>query len=504
VFAVAGTGAAHAYSGTPTVTESQFWSIVSNPATAPDDLTYPSEADRDRINGQLDRGRRASRVLPALRTLGSVALGVGAFQLGWQIGGLPGGIIYRKLTGTGVGQSSATITLTWTVGDYVLTLYGGASTTFTDYWALRNSPVGTFYCYGLNGGSCHTAFNGIAALVDASTIGTPTRATDASCSGTGERWCGARLATQAQFNAGVDSSARTAAQHSAATYPKVTTSYSQPADLGTVADKTAARNAAIGAPGVAQTAAQADTEEYACKTTYGAGASQCVDPADFYTLPQPQPNETYTAYTARLQALGALGTITSTVLASELAGYGPDAVARVSYTVGTTTTVLAPLAWPAASPSLDKATNIVLRYNPSTAAPAPTAGAGGGTQIVAPEPYTPPGGLDFSPLTPVEACTKFPFGVVCWIADQLELLFLQPADAPSVSVTIPAFDAGFAVIPAIPFAFDFGDAKYAGVFDTYISVVRSALAFLLWLGGLWFVGTRLLGVRGAPDTEGMD
>jgi hypothetical protein len=456
----------------------------------------------------LTQARVAASVMPAamVSTTSVIALGATAVVIAYKIGTIAGGseFLYEKLTGNEVYTAAAGTYLppqTRYVTDCLFwgTVYALPSTPCillestgnireiqawggSGYWSPSASDAPLINNHGISYGYLHAD------------------RTNGSTTHTVGSFSHVWYKGQALYQRAFSSSAMTAAEYDAfvaggrnikpavSTMPATTTD----AELNAALAELGANNSATG------TAVQEQTI---------ADINDHLVPPEPILMPAPELNETYTAYLTRLQELGYVGTATSTVLASELEGYGPLAPARVTIpgTAAGTVRVLDPLNWPATLPSLEPYAAVTIRYNPSTAAPAPTeGGSGGGTTTVAPEPYTPDGGLDFSPLVPDEACEKFPFGVVCWIADQLELLFLQPAEAPNISVTIPAFDAGFAVLPAITFGWDFGDAKYDGVFDTYISVVRSALAFLLWLGGLWFVGTRLLGVRGAPDTGGVD
>ena len=41
-----------------------------------------------------------------------------------------------------------------------------------------------------------------------------------------------------------------------------------------------------------------------------------------------------------------------------------------------------------------------------------------------------------------------------------------------------------------------------GFFDTYMSTIRTLLAWLLWIGAVWYVGTSFLGIRGTGDPGG--
>jgi hypothetical protein len=502
------------------------------PATTPDPA-IPPDLDANKVRSGMWRARSSARVLPAARALGKLSLTGSALTLGWAIGtgatkvwlrfGLPtlgstlspatqlscqSGEICRFEPGV-AGDFFAWNPPATDDGIWTLSLQTNACT-----FSSTDSPMSDYYLTNGYGGTCGELVWGDGVrqlLIDQwNYAGTPNggnlpgqAVTRTPVFFPNEHH---RTATREQFEQGlgeIHDMAIGAAQPAWYGQPGQQTfdsSVFTPApDAGTTAPDLAAIRARLdGAP-------SADVRTYV--NTHLDPTYDPDPPPPPTTLPMPKPNvnETYTAYLTRLQALGYVGTATTTVLSSELQGYGPNAPARITIpgtTVGTVRT-LDPLAWPSTLPTLSTTADIELRYNPSTSAPIPTEGGSGGT-VVRPEPYDPPGLIDFSPLTPDETCTKFPFGVVCWVADQLELMFLQPADPPAMSATIPAFDSGFATIPAITFAWDFGDPRYEGTFDTYISVVRTALAFMLWLGGLWFLGTRLLGVRGAQETDGID
>jgi hypothetical protein len=205
----------------------------------------------------------------------------------------------------------------------------------------------------------------------------------------------------------------------------------------------------------------------------------------------------------RLQAGGYIGTATSTVLAAELAGYGPDAVARLTYstTTGgvTTTTTLDPLRWPATSPLIEKSAALTIRYNPSTAAPAPTEGTGTGGSITLPPTTIPPAvGIDFTPITDLAVNCKFPWGFVCYAVD-VTGWFDVPADAPRF-----AFDVPDVTVVGNTYG---GVGSYAvdlNVMDDYMALLRDLISIALWVGAVWVLATRLLGLNVGDPGEAAD
>lgn len=224
-------------------------------------------------------------------------------------------------------------------------------------------------------------------------------------------------------------------------------------------------------------------------------------------LPAPGLNETYTDYLTRLQSLGFVGTITTTQLdPTQLdATVGPNAVSRVSVTTSTGAVVsLRPGDWPSPLPLVVASAPMTVTYNPASAAPVAT-GADGGPPADTGTPVPGAGGCTsghvcFPPLNQV--CDKFPFGVFCWIKDQISALVNQPAIPPSISMTIPSehiklFSTDYTT-GSYTFGWDFGSTQ-GQAFDVYLDTIRTALSYLLWLGGLFYIGTRLLRIHGAPD-----
>ncbi len=210
------------------------------------------------------------------------------------------------------------------------------------------------------------------------------------------------------------------------------------------------------------------------------------------TLPQPIPNETYTAYTTRLQDLGWLGTATTTVLSPELDGYGPDAVARIISTEAGTTRVLDPLRWPTTAPKLGLNTNVTLRYNPSTAPQAPTQ-TGGGTSVVLP-PTTVPGvpAVDFSPITGLDPGCSFPFGLICW-AETVTGWFSVTPDAPVFSFDLSGFSTPIGTVSLGTYSVDLN------VMDAYMVMMRQLITVALWVGGVFWLARNLLGFGAGGD-----
>lgn len=191
------------------------------------------------------------------------------------------------------------------------------------------------------------------------------------------------------------------------------------------------------------------------------------------TLPAITPKETYQQWSDAARAAGLLGTITHKVLTDAQADPQtyPNAVARTS---------------PAAGSQVDPSTSVTVYTNPdSSPTPGTQTGGGGGTGsgVEAPTPTgpTPPG---ISIPTAPTPCSIFPFGIPCWVANQLGG-FAASAAAPAFSIGLP-WDQTLTVDLNNPFGADLG---------SIMAVVRPVLLFVsfvalvIWLGGMAMGGS---------------
>jgi len=199
-------------------------------------------------------------------------------------------------------------------------------------------------------------------------------------------------------------------------------------------------------------------------------------------LPQPEPNETYEDYITRLQDLGYVGTVVNVEETTALDGYGPGSPTRITYTKpGTgTTKVVDPLGWPVPLPRIYPNTNITIRHNPDSAVPVSTDGGSGG-------------GIDFSPLQNISGTCNFPFGVLCWAHDAISA-FVAPPEAPEIDWVMPEINTPVADLPM-------GQHYTVGLswLDDYMGTIRLMESFVLWFGAVWYVGSRLIGLKGGGD-----
>jgi hypothetical protein len=214
-------------------------------------------------------------------------------------------------------------------------------------------------------------------------------------------------------------------------------------------------------------------------------------------LPQPELNETYDQYKTRLITLGWLGVATFLALdpANADPRLGPDAPVRVRVTTTTGTQTLVPFGWPLPLPRIDPNANIQIDRNPADMAPAvdapPVPGSG-------PDPGI--GGsagsgdcdcpaIDLTPLTQATPSDKFPFGVFTWLGDVLGVFHVSPV-APGFDIDVSASVGGVSM------------PHYEGdlsAFSGYMNTIRTMISWALWIGAVWFVGSRMLGFNAGGD-----
>lgn len=184
-------------------------------------------------------------------------------------------------------------------------------------------------------------------------------------------------------------------------------------------------------------------------------------------VPMPNPGESATAYRARLQADGWLGSITINVLpeAEPDPRFGPDAVVRVNPSPGTA-------ADPATQP-------IGITANPATApqpggTSTPGASAGGCSPWVEPELKL--GAWDIPN-------DRFPFALLSWVRDGF---------TGSSGGVAPSFEL------------EVGGKKFTvdlAVANPAMDVLRPTLAALALLSLVWWLGTSMMGLRGRGEGD---
>jgi hypothetical protein len=227
--------------------------------------------------------------------------------------------------------------------------------------------------------------------------------------------------------------------------------------------------------------------------TTGTGTSSATTWVPIY-LPQPLPGETYQDYFDRLAARNWLGAATVT---DDPMGYPPGSPAT-RLTPGTIT-------------SISVGTSTVRLFDPATGNPASWPNPGSVPQITtATQPITvqkvpdgyapsaPPNTLDFTPFTTgaLTSTCRFPFGVLCYVASTVSAMNTAPV-APDLNWTIPDVNMGPLGTLHMGQHYDVNLGNTA--MDTYMSWIRTIISWVLWLGAIWYVGSRLIGIRGGGD-----
>jgi len=220
-----------------------------------------------------------------------------------------------------------------------------------------------------------------------------------------------------------------------------------------------------------------------------------------FLLPQPDANETYPEYLARLRELGWVGTATLTELSDALSDpdTGPLGVVRLVVPLGSprTVTTLERKRWPSLSPKAHRDVPIDFERNPPGLPPAPP-GPGPGC------PGCPPphgGGLDFTPITSLTFGCKFPFGLFCYAAD-VTGWFNVTAVPPCFDLTVPSVTvAGHTYFSDLHYVVDMGGSDM-GAFNTYMGWMRTIIAWGMTIGTVYYVAGKLLGFDAAGDVAG--
>lgn len=225
----------------------------------------------------------------------------------------------------------------------------------------------------------------------------------------------------------------------------------------------------------------------------GYGSVGLEDEVTFNENPDPLPlelqaaiaNETTVEYLERMGITGDGYAITYTELPAELGDplRGPDAPVRVTIPKPGGGTRKVPVPYPGDSPAPERVeppneetpVEITVEVNPPGMPP--VGGGGGCDPWLSADP-------DFGPVTDIDWGDKFPFGIFAWAGTLLDTLTTS-AVAPGWSHPMP--DVGTHPVPDYAWDLDF--------FDSYMSIWRTMLAWVMWVGALWYLGTSMLGFR---------
>lgn len=193
-------------------------------------------------------------------------------------------------------------------------------------------------------------------------------------------------------------------------------------------------------------------------------------------LPEPLPGpegETYTQYVTRLQELGYIGTATLEELSENLGDpeRGPGDAVTTAPHPGTRIRVGDP---------------VIVRVNPPSWPEPPGAPGGGGG---GPSCNCPTNALNLDPITSQSYGDSFPFGVFTMAAGIIGAFNVSP-DAPSWT-----FDLSNVHLTEGDYAVDLQ------AFDPYMAIIRTLISWVLWIGAIWWLGTRLLGFKAGGDPQ---
>lgn len=214
------------------------------------------------------------------------------------------------------------------------------------------------------------------------------------------------------------------------------------------------------------------------------------DPMPFIVPDVTSPNETSTQYQTDLENAGLTGTITITQITDPTLANGqagPDGVAQLINT--TTGEVINP------NDRIDPTTPITITENPPDMPTIDTGTSGCNC---------PP--IDFSPLTGMGLGSKFPFGVFTYAASIIGNFNVTP-HAPDFALNAVATGIGGTNLNS-PYDVNLGDqtaGRVGASLNTYMGWWRELLSFCMWIGAIYWVGTRLLGFNAGGDPgAGMD
>jgi len=431
-------------------------------------------AAQNTVNG-VTRWRQAVGGLPKLRTLGTIGLLAGGFDLGWHIGGgLDDWLHISCSVGDTCGTSATSATITAVHyhfnTSYSFSLLGGGTASLGPGWILEyHSTCGddgaqsSFLLSGsVSGGvGCSSASKMAAktALADSMVGGTLYyRPTNTCASGWGNSStspdCVVYVVTEAEMESNVN--------------------YDEWQDYSDFGSPSADATTSFTPSTIDFTLGTAILEDNEDAQNF---VNTQLDPR----VLAPRRDENYLTYLGRLQAVGLVGDAHE--LSEELIDpdVGPEAVSRVTPEAGT---------------SVEVGSEVEVYYNPASAPPASDGTIGPG-DCDCPPP-------DFTPLTDADYGDNFPFGIFVWIVDTVEV-FDVGTETPVIEWPIPTLSVpGIGTIwTASEVEFDFGGPE--GVVDDWMGWWRTIVSWVLWVGAIWYVGSKFLNLNYTNDpSEALD
>lgn len=527
-----GASPAHAYTGYNPLTDPKNTTIVDNWLRDLDHPPAPASAytQAETITGW-DAAYEAAGTFPDLLTAAApIVTGTVGLYTGWKIGTPLGNWLYTKIVGdTTVGPTipalywtpskcgTSTSKTDWNGGNSLIQGTGtvqsctvGGSAILAEGFSLVLNSVDTFcaasttHCSGnsLAEGGHAITITGANATEAAGTVkACPSTAQIAPCTlvytsgSTGTTRCstdGTSVAAGACF---VVLRSRAAMLSAVQIQPSTSTEY---------AGATNTNNTSYSSPSTVNDNAGAETcvGNNACNASGNCAldptSTYCSDSGTHATgpwapiyLPQPLPGETVPQYIERLRARTWLGGITlledpmSYPSGSPAMQLNPQQITKLQ--VGTTAATLydpltgEPRTWPTTPPQLKYAdTDLTITEVPDTFVPE---GGGGG-------------GLHFPTVS--FGC-QFPFGFICWAQDITGWFNVSPA-APDFDFTIPD-----QTVAGHTFHVGSHYDVNLNVMDSYMSVWRTILSVVIWIGGLYYLAVKLLGFHpGGDPGEALD
>jgi hypothetical protein len=507
--------------------KSLFRDVATNPSPFGTNTATGSAGTAAEVETGLTAARSATGVLPAMGVLGGTLAVAAAGYTGWQIGTFAGGLIYKKLTGETYGGGLSHLTLTgvkWNCYNGGAT-WRGCTSSKSDgsFFFAANYPPGwylakiegsggeTFCAVGFTTcqANAQTEFSALAATLQAvsGTVESPTTGTPAGgCQAvyvTPQASCAILRRTQKQYERALKIEQSTASAYNSAALKKDSSSFTEPAttsdaEVQAGLDEIGANDGATGSPSE-EAAADAINHAIDPGWSHGDGSPNFTP----FILPQPQPDETYTQYAARLRERGWLGTLTATEEVTLESTASPGSAYQLAPLRAPTVITISGLTpvlifdpadgthpdpeWPDNPPHVPTAqTAISIDFKPPTSVFPPGGGSGGGCDCTV-------AALDFTPLSDITTGDSFPFGFIGFAGDVIGHFDVTP-ETPEFDFVINGGEIGGHAISGG------GDYNVSlDVMDTYMGWIRTLLSVILWIGAAYLLATRLLGFGAGGD-----
>jgi hypothetical protein len=379
----------------------------------------------------------------ALKTLGTIGLGVASFEIGWKVGSAIADLWFggnsEKLEGSLLHTASGFTP--FYPEDEFCTFSGCPKLGFYGYQVTYDS--------GWTRVEPHAAADSNGKCSDRTYSETPTSAFFAKLGTFAENCAGTVYALESGTNVQTLQVAHLPGESGGSPKSTVTTGELGPHDTAAQAQEDAEeclKSELCLLPGWWWHADTAIQEA----TVVEPGSKPQLDPLDPLTVrvPQPLPNEVYTSYVARVEAIG---------LAASPQVLAESAIDPTHGPLEVTQTV------PAPDTALEYGATVKVRYNPATAGEAITALSPGACDTAV-DP------VDIEPLA-VPLNEKFPFGIFGWFIGTLEG-WAETASPPVWTISLT---------PDLDLVVDFGEI------EPYLGPIRAAVLIVSGLGFVFFL-----------------